>query len=97
VAAVKIGAVVERDRLDTRQVRQIDSWRAVLERGLIPSVRKRPRWALTLGEREEISCGMAMAFSIQQSAATLGQALSARHIPHAPLIVASKLAMEWLS
>ena len=44
--------------------------------GFIPAVRKRSRWALTLAEREEISRGMAMAFSIRQIAATLGRAPS---------------------
>jgi IS30 family transposase len=44
--------------------------------GCIPPVRTRSRWALTLGEREEISRGMATALSIRQIAATLGRAPS---------------------
>jgi len=34
VASVETGAVVERDRSGTRQARRINSWRAVLERGV---------------------------------------------------------------
>jgi IS30 family transposase len=44
--------------------------------GFIPPIRKRSRWALTLGEREEISRGMATALSIRQIAAMLGRAPS---------------------
>lgn len=44
--------------------------------GVIPPVRKRSRWALTLAEREEISRGMATDASIRQIAATLGRAPS---------------------
>ncbi|MCM3903947.1 MAG: hypothetical protein ND866_19780 [Pyrinomonadaceae bacterium] len=34
VASVEAGAVVERDRLGTRQARRIDSWRGVIEWGI---------------------------------------------------------------
>lgn len=44
--------------------------------GIIPRVRWRSRWALTLAEREEISRGMATACSIRQIAAKLGRAPS---------------------
>ena len=44
--------------------------------GFIPPVRRRSRWALTLGEREEISRGLATARSMRQIAATLGRAPS---------------------
>ena len=44
--------------------------------GVIPPLRKRSRWALTLAEREEISRGMATDSSIRQIAATLGRAPS---------------------
>ncbi len=59
VAAMETGAVVERDRSGTRQACRIDSWRGVIERGVIPPVRTRSRWALTLADREEISRGIA--------------------------------------
>ena len=45
-------------------------------RGFIPPVRTRSRWALTLAEREEISRGLATDASIRQIAATLGRAPS---------------------
>lgn len=44
--------------------------------GVVPPVRTRSRWALTLAEREEISHGLATARSIRQIAATLGRAPS---------------------
>jgi IS30 family transposase len=44
--------------------------------GVVPPVRTRSRWALTLTEREEISRGLATARSIRQIAATLGRAPS---------------------
>jgi len=44
--------------------------------GFTPAVRRRSRWALTLGEREEISRGMATKRSIRQIAASLGRAPS---------------------
>jgi transposase, IS30 family len=44
--------------------------------GFTPAVRRRPRWALTLTEREEISRGVATKRSIRQIAAQLGRAPS---------------------
>ena len=44
--------------------------------GVVPPVRTRSRWTLTLAEREEISRGMATGASIRQIAATLGRAPS---------------------
>ena len=44
--------------------------------GVVPPIRTRSRWALTLAEREEISRGLATARSIRQIAATLGRAPS---------------------
>ena len=44
--------------------------------GVVPPVRTRSRWALTLAAREEISRGLATARSIRQIAATLGRAPS---------------------
>ena len=44
--------------------------------GVVPPVRTRSHWALTLAEREEISRGLATARSIRQIAATLGRAPS---------------------
>jgi IS30 family transposase len=44
--------------------------------GLIPAVRRRSCWALTLAEREEISRGVATRRSIRQIAAQLGRAPS---------------------
>ncbi len=44
--------------------------------GVVPPVRTRSRWALTLAEREEISRGLATRRSIRQIAATLGRAPS---------------------
>jgi IS30 family transposase len=44
--------------------------------GCIPSIRRRPRWALTLAEREEISRGLALGDSIRQIAAMLRRAPS---------------------
>ncbi len=44
--------------------------------GVIPPVRTRSRWALTLADREEISRGIATGSSIRQIAATLGRAPS---------------------
>jgi IS30 family transposase len=41
--------------------------------GFVPAVRRRPRWALTLAEREEISRGVATKRSIRQIAAQLGR------------------------
>lgn len=44
--------------------------------GIMPGVRRRSRWALTLTEREEISRGLASDASIRQIARTLGRAPS---------------------
>lgn len=44
--------------------------------GCIPAIRRRPRWALTLAEREEISRGLALGDSIRQIAAMLRRAPS---------------------
>ena len=41
--------------------------------GFAPAVRRRPRWALTLAEREEIARGVATQRSIRQIAAQLGR------------------------
>ena len=41
--------------------------------GAVPPLRTGSRWALTLGEREEISRGLAKVRSIRQIAATLGR------------------------
>ena len=60
--------------------------------GCIPPVRKRSRWALTLGEREEISRGMATALSIQQIAATLGRAPSTVSREIRPMVRPTRIA-----
>src|SRR3954468_3951511 len=52
LAAMETGAVVEGDWSGTWQARRIDSWRTIIKRGVIPPVRTRSRWALTLAERE---------------------------------------------
>lgn len=44
--------------------------------GVVPPVRTRSHWTLTLAEREEISRGLATGASIRQIAATLGRAPS---------------------
>ncbi|HWV46922.1 MAG TPA: IS30 family transposase [Nitrospira sp.] len=44
--------------------------------GVMPAVRRRSQWALTLAEREEISRGLASDTSIRQIASTLGRAPS---------------------
>lgn len=44
--------------------------------GIMPTGRRRSRWALTLAEREEISRGLAKKASIRQIAGTLGRAPS---------------------
>ncbi len=45
-------------------------------RGFVPPLRRRSRWALTLAEREEISRGLVTGSSIRQIAAWLGRAPS---------------------
>jgi len=44
--------------------------------GTAPPQRRRPRWALTLAEREEISRGLAAGHSMRVVAARLGRSVS---------------------